>query len=83
MTKTLPSPKDPEQALAAVVALRKKAERLELQAVKEAIAQGWSWSEVAQALGVTKQAAHKRHAANVPKKATVRKSYVKAHPTTN
>lgn len=60
--KSLPSPTIPEEALAAVVALRHMAEQLERKAVKEAIAQGWSWSEVAEALGVTKQAAHKRHA---------------------
>lgn len=60
--KTLPPPEDPEAALAAVVALRHMAEQLEKKAVREAIKQGWSWSQVAQALGVSKQAAHKRHA---------------------
>jgi DNA-directed RNA polymerase specialized sigma24 family protein len=61
MTKsTLPSPSDPAEALAAVVALRLAADRLERQAVSEAIGQGWSWSQVAEALGVSKQAAHKR-----------------------
>ncbi|MDW6002832.1 helix-turn-helix domain-containing protein [Vibrio mangrovi] len=63
--KSLPSPNNPEDALAAVVALRHMAEQLERQAVKEAIAQGWSWSQVAEALGVSKQAAHKRHAAYI------------------
>lgn len=63
--KSLPSPDDPESALAAVVALRHMAEQLERKAVKEAISQGWSWSQVAGALGVSKQAAHKRHAANI------------------
>lgn len=62
---SLPSPNDPENALAAVVALRHMAEQLERKAVKEAIAQGWSWSQVAEALGVSKQAAHKRHAVNI------------------
>jgi transcriptional regulator with PAS, ATPase and Fis domain len=66
-TKSLPSPSNPEQALAAVVALRHMAEQLERKAVKEAIAQGWSWSQVAEALGVSKQAAHKRYAAYVQK----------------
>ncbi len=66
--KTLPSPENPEEALAAVVALRAVAETLERKAVKKAIEQGWSWSQIAEALGVTKQAAHKRHAAFIPKK---------------
>lgn len=66
-TKSLPSPDNPEEALAAVVALRVLAEQLERKAVKAAIKQGWSWSQVAEALGVTKQAAHKRHAAFIKK----------------
>ncbi|MBB5019835.1 DNA-directed RNA polymerase specialized sigma24 family protein [Chitinivorax tropicus] len=51
---------DPERALAAVVALRHQADHLELLAVAAALDQGWSWSDIAQALGVSKQAAHKR-----------------------
>ena len=59
---SLPSAEDPDKALAAVVALRHTADRLERSAVKRAIEQGWTWAQVAQALGVTRQAAHKRHA---------------------
>lgn len=58
--KSLPSPEDPAEALAAVVALRLMADKLERKAVKAALKQAWSWSEIAQALGVSKQAAHKR-----------------------
>lgn len=58
----LPPPSDPEAALAAVVAVRRAADRLELAAVAEAVARGWTWTEVAEALGVSKQAAHKRFA---------------------
>jgi len=65
---SMPSPDDPEEALAASVALRVMANNLERKAVKAAIAQGWSWSEIAAALGVTKQAAHKRHAASIKPK---------------
>ncbi len=71
--KTLPSPDNPEEALAAVVALRVVAKKLEKKAVKKAIEQGWSWSQIAEALGVTKQAAHKRHAAFMPKKKASKK----------
>lgn len=62
MTKlhSLPSPDDPAEALAAVVALRVMADRLERSAVDAALAQGWSWAQIAEALGVSKQAAHKR-----------------------
>ncbi len=60
-TLTVPSPDDPAAALAAVVALRRTAERLERDAVSRAIAQGWTWAQVAEALGVSRQAAHKRH----------------------
>lgn len=62
MSATKPSsmPDDPAEALAAVVALRYMADRMEHAAVTKALAQGWSWSQIAEALGVTKQAAHKR-----------------------
>ncbi len=58
----VPSPDDPVAALAAVVALRRLADQLEQAAVGRAIEQGWTWSQVAQALGVTKQAVHKKFA---------------------
>lgn len=53
-------PSDPEEALASVVALRRLADQIEREAVRSALKQGWSWSRIAQGLGVTKQAAHKR-----------------------
>jgi DNA-directed RNA polymerase specialized sigma24 family protein len=57
---------DPEQAFASVVALRLMADRLERKAVAQALTQGWSWARIAQSLGVSKQAAHKRLANIVP-----------------
>ena len=56
----IPAPEDPAAALAAVVALRRLADRLERAAVRRAITEGWTWAQVAEALGVTPQAAHNR-----------------------
>jgi hypothetical protein len=55
-------PGDPADGLAAVVALRRLADRLEATEVERALRDGWSWSEVAEALSVTRQAVHKKHA---------------------
>ena len=49
----VPSPAHPADALAAVVALRRLADRLEYDAVARAVEQGWTWAQVAEALGVT------------------------------
>jgi predicted transcriptional regulator len=48
--------------LAAVGALRRLADQLEDAAVEEAMRAGWDWPDVAEALGVTRQAVHKKHA---------------------
>ena len=48
--------------LAAVGALRRLADRLEDSAVEDAMRAGWSWPDVAEALGVTRQAVYKKHA---------------------
>jgi DNA invertase Pin-like site-specific DNA recombinase len=58
----IPSPESPADGLAAVVALRRLADRLEDAQVERALRDGWSWSQVAEALGVTRQAVHKKHA---------------------
>ncbi len=54
-------PADPADALAAVGALRRLADRVEAAAVERALAEGWTFSQIAEALGVTKQAVHKKH----------------------
>jgi DNA-directed RNA polymerase specialized sigma24 family protein len=59
---TLDEPQDPDDGLAAVVALRQLADELETAQVERALRDGWSWSEIAEALGVTRQAVHKKHA---------------------
>jgi hypothetical protein len=56
------TPTDPADGLAAVVALRRLADRLEAAEVERALRDGWSWADIAEALGVTRQAVHKKHA---------------------
>jgi hypothetical protein len=58
----IPVPESPADGLAAVVALRRLADRLEDAEVERALGAGWTWAEVAEALGVTRQAVHKKHA---------------------
>ena len=53
---------DPETGLEAVAELRRRLMALEAAHVDDALAAGWSWARVALALGLTKQAAHARHA---------------------
>jgi predicted ArsR family transcriptional regulator len=52
----------PAEGLAAVVALRRLADLTEDLEVERAMRSGWSWTQVAEALGVTRQAVHKKHA---------------------
>jgi ActR/RegA family two-component response regulator len=53
---------DPAEGLAAVVQLRRLADRLEHEHVERAVRNGWSLSQVAEVLGVTRQAVQKKHA---------------------
>ena len=62
---TVPDPSNPTEALAAVLSLRRLADRLEAATVQAAINQGWTWQQIAQALGVTKQAVHKKYAKRI------------------
>ena len=55
-------PEDPREGLEAVVALRRTLEALEAAQVENAFIAGWSWARIAEALGVSKQAVHKKHA---------------------
>jgi hypothetical protein len=52
---------DPEIGLRAVSSLRRLVEQLESLQVDRARALGWSWSQIAAELGVSKQAAHQKH----------------------
>jgi predicted transcriptional regulator len=64
-TTTNRQPETPAEGLAAVVELRRLADRLEVSEVERALRQGWSWSRIAEALGVTRQAVHKKYAKRV------------------
>ena len=56
------SSKDPTVGLKAVRSLRVLVERLENLQVRNAREQGWTWEQIAQLLGVTRQAVHKKYA---------------------
>jgi hypothetical protein len=63
MVHTIPTAyADPGDGLATVVALRELADQIEADEVLHAINAGWSWSRIAEALGVTRQAVHKKYA---------------------
>jgi len=64
-TIDLDLPRDPADGLAAVVELRRLADRLEDAEVVRALQDGWTWALIAEALGVTRQAVHKKHAKRV------------------
>ena len=52
---------DPDGGLRAVAALRALAERLEVLQVQTARELGWSWQDIAERLGVTKQTVHRKY----------------------
>ena len=55
------SSNDPEVGLRAVASLRALTERLEVLQVDNARKLGWSWQDIADGLGVTKQTVHRKH----------------------
>jgi hypothetical protein len=61
-------PEDPREGLEAVVALRRTLEALEVAQVENAFVAGWSWTRIAEVLGVSKQAVHKKHARRIRQK---------------
>ena len=52
---------DPAVGLRAVVALRRLADQVEIAQVAAARREGWSWEQIGDALGVSRQAVHKKH----------------------
>ncbi len=61
-------PQDPRDGLEAVVALRRLLEMVEAAQVENAFVAGWSWAQIAEVLGVSKQAVHKKHAKRIKAK---------------
>ncbi len=55
------SSKDPAVGLRAIASLRVLLQSLEQLQVDNARAQGWSWQQIAAALGVSRQAVHEKH----------------------
>jgi len=51
----------PATGLRAVLALRRLAERVEAEQVALARVQGWSWQQIADVLGMTRQSVHAKH----------------------
>jgi ribosome-binding protein aMBF1 (putative translation factor) len=54
--------RDPATGLRAVASLRQLVEELQELQVENARDQGWSWQQIAESLGVSKQAVHKKYA---------------------
>jgi len=49
---------EPAMGLRAVLALRRLAEQVEATQVALARSQGWSWQQIGDALGITRQSVH-------------------------
>jgi DNA-directed RNA polymerase specialized sigma24 family protein len=62
------SSRDPAVGLRAVASLRLLLEQLQELQVDNAREQGWSWQEIAAALGVSKQAVHRRYGSRWPRR---------------
>lgn len=56
---------DPRAGLRAIASLRALADRLELAQVEAGLRAGMSWQSVADALGVSRQAVHKKYARKI------------------
>ncbi len=61
-------PEDPREGLESVVALRRLLEMLEASQVEAAFLEGWTWEEISEVLGVSRQAVHKKHSKRMKEK---------------
>ncbi len=69
LAQRVSEPSDPRAALLALTELRGRLAELEEYHVETALARGASWSEIGRALGISKQAAHKRFAERLRRQA--------------
>ncbi|MHA7987576.1 helix-turn-helix domain-containing protein [Rathayibacter sp. CAU 1779] len=63
---------DPAVGLRAADALRRLAERVEAEHVAQARRLGWSWEQIGDALGVTRQSVHAKYGKESPDVRAVR-----------
>jgi hypothetical protein len=63
--RSVSSAREPLDGLRAVVDMRDELDIVEARHVQGALHEGRSWAQIADALGISKQAAHKRHARNI------------------
>ena len=52
---------DPAKGLRAALSLHRIAERVEAHQVEVARAHGWSWQQIGDALGITRQSVHAKY----------------------
>jgi hypothetical protein len=57
---------DPAVGFRAVLALRRLAEQVEAQQVIAARRAGWSWQQIGDALGITRQSVHAKYGKELP-----------------
>ena len=70
VTTQIQEPEDPREGLEAVVALRRLLEMVEAAQVENAYVAGWSWARIAEVLGASRQAVHKKLAKRLRAKIT-------------
>ena len=70
----------PEESLRALTELRARLDEIEARQVRSALERGLRWGEIAAALGVTKQAAHRKHASRATPKPPAARVRVAGRP---
>lgn len=65
IARTAADTSDPRAGLRAIASLRALADRLELAQIEAGLRAGMSWQDAADALGVSRQAVHKKYAKKI------------------